>query len=349
MPTLTDRRQDWKFVLELYRLDPDGEDGEQIANAKVKSDFDPIVETARFELLKRDPRPFMQIGAEPACVEPVWHELLGEPYVESIRVVVAPQDASPAECLAPTAFFRVHAEAAAAKLISEGVLDPEEKFRYLVTAYARDTDVIAKQPAFTIEPVAQDLHLEPKSLTDLFHRSRPTGPVRDEEVPVFVPQFILDECCERLHATGAAETGGILLGQIAFDPESHRLFLEVTAQIPAQHTQQELTSLTFTPETWSAVDAAIRLRGSDEMQLGWWHTHPAREWCKNCPEENRRVCKRSGEFFSSDDAALHRTVFPRAYSVGLVISDSYASGLTFPMFGWNRGLVEQRGFHVLRD
>lgn len=349
MPTLTDRRHDWKFVLELFRLDPDGDDGEQIANAKVKTDFDPIVEAARFELLKRDPKPFLEIGAEAARIEPVWHESLGEPYVESIRAIVTPHDAAPAECSAPTAFFRSHAEAAAAKLIGEGVLGDDEKFRYLVTAYAREPDALAKRPAFVVEPMAQALHLEPKSIADYFRRSRPNGPVADADTPVFVPQFLLDECCERLQGAGATETGGILLGLMCFDPEERRLFLEVTAQIPAQHAQQELTSLTFTPETWSAVDAAVRLRGSEEIRLGWWHTHPAREWCKNCPEESRRVCKRSGEFFSSDDVALHRTVFPRAYSVGLVVSDSYALGLTYPMFGWSHGLVEQRGFHVLRD
>ena len=175
------------------------------------------------------------------------------------------------------------------------------------------------------------------------------GPIADQDVAVFVQEFILDEIRGLMARAGAVETGGVLIGHLHRDDERNDVFLEIAAQIPARFTQQELTSLTFTPETWSDVDAAVALRGRDEIHVGWWHSHPAREWCKNCPAENRAVCKRSGEFFSSDDAALHRTIFPRAYSVGLVVSDSYASGLTFPMFGWKNGQIATRGFHVLRE
>jgi hypothetical protein len=104
--------------------------------------------------------------------------------------------------------------------------------------------------------------------------------------------------------------------------------------------------LTFTPEAWAATDAAIRLRNQGEIHLGWWHSHPIRAWCQNCPAERQAVCRYNDEFFSEHDAALHRAVFPRSYSVALVVNDRAAGDLTHSMFGWWMGQIAPRGFHV---
>jgi hypothetical protein len=127
----------------------------------------------------------------------------------------------------------------------------------------------------------------------------------------------------------------------------------VTAQIPAQHVKQELTRLTFTPATWTAVDAALALRGNREIQLGWWHSHPASHWCDECPPEVRQRCPKAGspagDFFSTHDAALHRAVFPRAYSIALVLSDGCgnAGNPSWRLYGWRCGTIAARGFHLL--
>ncbi len=81
--------------------------------------------------------------------------------------------------------------------------------------------------------------------------------------------------------------------------------------------------------------------------LGWWHSHPVREWCKECPVERQQVCKMSGDFFSAHDHALHRTVFPSAYSIAIVANDVATGDVTFSAFGWRDGLLEARGFHVI--
>jgi hypothetical protein len=44
--------------------------------------------------------------------------------------------------------------------------------------------------------------------------------------------------------------------------------------------------------------------------------------------------------------AVHRTAFSRAHNIALVISDSYAHGITYPMFGWRQGMVQPRGFYI---
>ena len=43
---------------------------------------------------------------------------------------------------------------------------------------------------------------------------------------------------------------------------------------------------------------------------------------------------------------MFRAVFPRAYSLALVVSESYAHGLTWPLFGWREGRIVSRGYYM---
>jgi hypothetical protein len=165
-------------------------------------------------------------------------------------------------------------------------------------------------------------------------------------MPLFIPQRVLAEAKALSKEAGAKETGGILIGHLGRDSQLPEIFAQVTAQIPARHTEASLTSLTFTSETWTAVRNALDLRRKGELMLGWWHSHPVREWCKDCSAESQKACAMAVDFFSAHDHALHRTVFPRAYSVALVVNDLSENDATFSMFGWRRGLLESRGFHL---
>ena len=119
-----------------------------------------------------------------------------------------------------------------------------------------------------------------------------------------------------------------------------------TALIPAPHGISTATKFTFTPETWAAMDAAIRLRGRQEIPLAWLHTHP--DWCRACPPDKRRDCKLTNAFFSAEDVLLHRTCFSRACHTAMLISESTAGALSVSFFGWREGLVAARGFHILK-
>ena len=81
--------------------------------------------------------------------------------------------------------------------------------------------------------------------------------------------------------------------------------------------------------------------------LGWWHSHPVKAWCKSCPVERQQVCTFRDGFLSAEDRLLHRTVFPRAYSFALVLSDVADLGVTYRAFGWRAGILQPRGFHLL--
>jgi hypothetical protein len=189
------------------------------------------------------------------------------------------------------------------------------------------------------------------SLAALLARAKPAGVVDGDDMPVFVSPQVLQEAAERTHAEEGTETGGVLIGMLWRDADAGEIFAEVTAQIPAEHTSGNNVKLTFTPQTWAATDAALRLRGRGESYLGYWHSHPVREWCKakECTPEKQKSCRLAKDFFSADDEAVMRAAFPRAYSVAIVANDTAFTDLTFSMFGNREGLLQPRGFYVLEE
>jgi proteasome lid subunit RPN8/RPN11 len=278
--------------------------------------------------------------------------------VEGFRAVVARDRPPPATFDIPLTYVASLARAASSRLIEQGKLEAGDRFQYVVCAYACEGRHAAsgnEEPSrVAVRAVGQVLNASDRDMAALLAGSWPCGPVEEDQMPVFVPQRIIEEAVELMAAAGDKETGGILIGHLRRDPVRRELFLEVTAQVQAQHAEHEPTRLTFTPETWTAADAALALRARGEIYAGWWHTHPAKHWCDDCPPEKRQRCKVSGlppgDFFSAHDVALHRAVFPRAYSVALVISDGCedAGRPTWRLFGWRYGMLMARGFHVLR-
>ncbi|MEY2409101.1 MAG: hypothetical protein QOF48_1771, partial [Verrucomicrobiota bacterium] len=109
------------------------------------------------------------------------------------------------------------------------------------------------------------------------------------------------------------------------------------------------TELTFTPKTWAAARDTLALREQGEIMLGWWHSHPGKYWqrtsCAKCPPERRRVCPIARNFFSSHDENLHETIFPKAYNVALVVTNT-EEGLRQALYGWRDGRVQPRGFFI---
>ncbi len=343
-----------QYVLEIFRKD---NRHERLGTFAIQPDWEPALEWAQFSAMCRDPCPPFVLGANRGAIEPRWHARAGMPHVEGVQAIIPRDGLPPVACDIPLGYFADAARAASSALVESSKLAAGELFEYLVCAYACPDQAVApgpKRPAlFTIRPLEQVLDVSDVAMDGFLAASSPCGSTDDEQIAVFVPREMIEETVQRMVRAGGEETGGILIGHLHRDPGRRQLFLEVTAQIPAQHARQELTRLTFTPETWTAVDAALALRGKGEIQLGWWHSHPASHWCDDCPPETRRRCKTagapSGDFFSAHDVALHRTVFPRAYSIALVLSDGCgnAGDPTWRLFGWRYGMVMARGFHLL--
>lgn len=333
--------QGYQVALELYH-----QDGTALAREAVAVDWEPAIESAWFDGVRGDLLPLA--GTPPAAaIRPLWHSRLGEPYLAGFAVELSVGGEKRSESQFSTVYFAAVAQTIAARLVAAGKLVAGEQFSYFSTAFvAPQAAEPRRAPRFFAVPLAAPLTLRETSLEPLLQVSATRDEQRTDDMAAFVADQVLAETTDLTRRSGDNETGGILVGHLCRDTERQSLFVVVSAQIPATRTNAGSTSLTFTSETWADVRAALDLRRSGEIMLGWWHSHPVRSWCASCPDDKRRSCSALSCFFSSQDEVLHRTVFPKAFSLALVVSEIAEDDRRIALFGWRRGRVEQRGFHI---
>jgi hypothetical protein len=335
--------REYHYALTMYAQ----EGRVSLGQVPVTPDWGPALESARFEGIRRGQLPAVTAEA-PGWIEPVWNETLGQPYLSGFQAVIQGDDGVVVRSDVPTAYVRGHAQKASASFVEKGDLKVGEVFTYVVSAFPA-VEVPPTAPSsdgFSVEEVVEPLPLGDESLRRFVDASVRWGELAEGDLPVFIPQRVLDEAVALSREAKDIETGSILIGKLHRDREVGEIFVEVSGLIKAQHTLSSATKLTFTPETWAAVDAALALRRRQELPVGWAHYHP--DWCARCPAETRRQCTRSNNFFSADDVHLHHVCFSRAFQIALLISDNVESGLSWSLFGWRRGIVEPRGFYILQ-
>jgi hypothetical protein len=280
--------------------------------------------------------------------------------------------------------FRQLAQTGSREMIARGVLREGQSFSFEIAAYpvSHSAGYSAAHPAahsaahsaihpaqipapigepgasrasddgagFDFEDDGERLLLRERQIEELAAGARPAGHDADPgDVRAFYPEHVLSATFAHAESSGDKETGGFLLGFLERTPGHPEIFVEVTAQVPARHTDATNASLTFTSDTWTAVQNAVELRGRNELIVGWWHKHPnfAEKTCERCPEERRRNCPMSRPFFSATDVHMHRTVFPRAYQTALLLSDMGKDALDVRLYGWRHGAVVSRGFEIV--
>lgn len=339
-----------KFALVLLR-----EEGDVIGNAAVEVDWEPAVNCATFHFQRRGELPIDDTCGT-AAILPLWDRDMGPPYCRGFRVSLPrPQQSA---CISdfPTGYFRRLASIAAGLFIESGKLEKGDVFRYVVVALSSDEppSAPASMSELQVAEQATPLQVQESSLAEWISRAKPVGTVDADDMPVFVPPYLLEQVAAQTLAERGRETGGILIGRLHRDPSVPEIFAEVTAHIPAEHARGDVVKLTFTPETWSAVDAAIKLRaknGTREIYLGYWHSHPVSRWCaaRECSPDKQKNCALACDFFSADDETLFRTIFPRSHSLALVANDTAFQDLTFSWFGWREGFIQPRGYYLLGD
>jgi hypothetical protein len=335
---------DHKFTLVLFT-----DEGKPLGSAAVEADWEPAVQWTSFYFARRGELP-LNNGCGTASILPVWDCELKAPCCRGFRVSIPRDGKSPCTSDFPSGYFRRFAVKLAALFIEEGKLAKDAVFRYVVIALeGRDSDSAPSVGGLQVEERFAPLPLLDSSLRDWERRTTPVGIIDPDDMPVLVPQQVLDQIAEQTHAERGRETGGVLIGNLHQDATVPEIFAEVTAQIPAEHTRGDAVKLTFTPATWSGVDAAIKLRGRSEIYLGYWHSHPVFAWCKarECTLEKQANCRLAKDFFSTDDEALLRAVFPRGHSLALVANDTAFTSLTFSCFGWREGAIHPRGYHLI--
>jgi hypothetical protein len=336
---------EYRFALELRR-----KNGEELGQFPAEIDWEPARHAAYFDTLRRNGSASFNPGTAPwTPIRPVWEHERGEPYVEGVDVDVPGSGNGTESTRIPFAYFADYAQGFAAQLVNRKVLQRGELYRYSVTAYANGATPTPDENntgGLYLEDQSYALRLGQARFRDARESSDYFGTEAGTEFQVICPREILDETARLTCQAGAKETGGILIGNLYRDTSEGDIFAQVTDQIPALHNQEELTRLTFTPETWATTKRAIELRGKDELWLGWWHSHPSKFWCNpECPPEARKVCPLKGNFFSAQDVTLHRSVFPWAFCLALVVTHG-DDGIEYAMFGWRDGIVSQRGFRI---
>ncbi|MCP4896929.1 MAG: hypothetical protein GY906_08130 [bacterium] len=332
---------EYRYVLELYR-----EDGEQIGQAIIDADWEPAIEWTRFERLRHhDPQ---TNGAHPgAVIRPVWHTDVGEPYLHGFSVTLPETGQTGTTAQFPIHYFARAAQFASSKLVEMGKLADGELFRYLAMAFRCQNANETSKNRFAAEDrsAATAVLTTQAHIDELRQASDHRGSPHSGDMPVLVPQSILDEVSTLTNETSDREVGGILIGHLCRNTEESQLFAVVTELIQARHTVSESTRLTFTSDTWTDVRAAVDLRKRNELILGWYHSHPIAQW-RQSTESDEGEQHKTLDFFSEYDRALHRTVFAPAYCIALVASHLGENKLSHALYGWRHGLIQARGYHV---
>jgi proteasome lid subunit RPN8/RPN11 len=328
-----------RYVLEFL-----SKEGRSLGQQPLAVDWEPAVECALFQAQRRSVQPDRDPGRL-ASIEPLPHSSAGAPYCSGFKVVLAGggNGVPPAEF--SLSYFQEAAQKGSALLVREGRLQAREPFLYWVAAYP-ESAALPEQSLFSAEQIVEPLPLREGRLEAWEDQSSGVGADQAGDMPAFLPRGVLEEVSALTEEAGALETGGLLIGHLFRDAERSDIGVVVSAQIPARHAEAERMRLTFTPDTWAAARSAIALRGGDEIMVGWWHSHPGSHWCSpQCPPESRKVCPWMVSFFSDEDSHFHHVIFPKAYSLALVMTVT-DDGLKPAMFGWRSGRIQGRGFRV---
>ncbi|MEK6238286.1 MAG: Mov34/MPN/PAD-1 family protein [Planctomycetales bacterium] len=154
--------------------------------------------------------------------------------------------------------------------------------------------------------------------------SQQLGEPQPDAWPVFVWQSALDQAVAHAERDLSREQAGFLLGGCYRDQSE---YIEVRTFLPANHVQSNLTSLTFTHDTWAALNRQVEEECPEESVVGWYHSHPG-----------------FGVFLSGRDLFIHRHFFSQPWQISLVI-DPRRSELAF--FQWRRKEIVDCGFEFL--
>jgi hypothetical protein len=249
--------------------------------------------------------------------------------------------------------FRIRARRTAAELVRLGLVTGANSLRYGLTASpAYDRDIAIDGPIFTLEEALAAVAILPAS-RESFGPEEPCDAPRTEDFPVLIHRHVIDEAIVEAAGSPENETGGFLLGHLRLDSASRRPFLEVTDLVPAQSTEASIISVTFTPLSWAHVRRLIDIRGEGEILVGWMHSHPFR-FCADCPIPAPEECITKILFFSRDDEFVMEAAFPQPYMVGLLAGleprlEAAIGHKPVRLFGWDRGVIRARGFHLIGD
>lgn len=137
---------------------------------------------------------------------------------------------------------------------------------------------------------------------------------------------------QQISRSGARfEQGGVLVGQIYEDQNSHKYFVEITDHIAAEGAIANEVELRYTFESWQHQNTLLKERFPGKRIIGWYHTHLDLVKKTFTTNEPQRGTYTTPLFFSQDDLFTHRQFFREKWYVAMVLDPE--GNLTF--FQWN--------------
>jgi len=247
-------------------------------------------------------------------------------------------------------YFRSFALSRLAQQVIESQKEIDGTIVYQLSAYLDDERDKSDSFGMLLEDEAPVIPIRSVSRATLGATKKLDSP-DDRDMPVLIERHVIDDALETANIAPEREVGGFLLGHLCRDPETNEVFLHVTAHVPAEGTEGDETSVTFTAATWARGREVVDMRGEDEIFAGWVHSHPFR-FCAECPTPPKPDCVGKILFFSPDDVFVMEQTFPRAFMVALqtAVEPRLASVLRHEpvrLYGWRQGEVVPRGFEVI--
>lgn len=287
-----------------------------------------------------------------AVVSPVWLPDKDGPYVKGLSVTLDPGNGSevPAREYGITPFSS-QAHAAAQGLLAQGMLKPNERFYYLISAFPNPQAPVQPNPEngggkFRTSVKKARLHFVEQSAPGLeAERSVNSTDLFD----VNVPHHVIDDILGQVSRSHEKEQAGFLIGYLGRDPRTGRLHSMVTAQVQAtEGVEATCTSFRFSDQSFLAARRFLDLRGRpEETILGWQHSHT---WCVKC--QKRDQCEANTVFWSSDDQRVQESAFPQPFQIGLVVGQDHTKdqdSYSFKMYGWTDACICERSFNVIEE
>lgn len=337
-------RQTFRFHLEFWQ-----QDGRRVLDVPLsEAEFARAVETAFFDGLRRGRFAEYELPRPGVKLEPAF---LGRdsPHAAGFVVVMPAADGSVYRTEFPAHFLRGQAQAILVDRLLGGELTPQT-LQYRLAAYADEQTTAPRGMGMTLDAEETCVSIRPKSRRDLGKAEAWDTP-RTEDLPVLIPRHVLEDALEQARAEPQHEVGGYLLGHLCRDTKTAELFLEITAHLPAEHTEATATSVTFTAESWARAREVIDWRGEGEIFTGWVHSHPFR-FCAECPTPAPAECVSKVLFFSPEDHFLMGLTFAQPFMVALQTAieprlEAALGHLPVRLYGWRGGAVVPRGFEVI--
>ncbi len=183
----------------------------------------------------------------------------------------------------------------------------------------------------------------------------------DADFPVFIEATALAkaEFCSRQGAQSSPplESGGVLVGSLAFCESSREFFAVVTDVLEVNEAEQTTFSLAYSGRSWTRIQAILRARQQAHPAqalrlLGQCHGHNflpndgAR--CDEC--DKRAVCGLSSVFVSADDQTWMRAVFARQpWALCQIFGLNARKEPVHQLYALKDGMWQARGYFLLPE